>query len=232
MPGERPRTAVCHRRRAGGRPAPVRRGRPDSRPADTGLGARLEMGQTPAGHRGALGSHPTGVREHRAVCFLAQCLVARPVGRGTGGRTPRPAARDDAVREQRLSLVRQEGQKLFDSARVAVAASDWSNARLDLEKALTTLGGEAPFEKLREPAQALLKKVEQELRVEADRRASAGPSPAVRRQTRRSPVPRYAVHRHGSGRQPGSRAHRQSTRRWPSMASSIEMMLAPASMPT
>ena len=49
----------------------------------------------------------------------------------------------DALREQRLSVVRQEGQKLFDSARLAVAASDWSNARLDLEKALTTLGDEA-----------------------------------------------------------------------------------------
>ena len=78
----------------------------------------------------------------------------------------------DALREQRASNVRQEGQKLFDSARLAVAASDWSSARLDLEKALTTLGGEASFEKLREPAQALLQKVENELRVEADRRAS------------------------------------------------------------
>ena len=78
----------------------------------------------------------------------------------------------DAVQEHHRSLVGQEGQKLFDSARVAVAASDWSNARLGLEKALTTLGGEASFEKLRDPAQALLKQVEQELRVEADRRTS------------------------------------------------------------
>ena len=66
----------------------------------------------------------------------------------------------------------QEGRKLFDSARVAVAASDWSSARLDLEKALTTIGSEAPLEDLKEPAQALLQQVEQELRVEADRRAS------------------------------------------------------------
>jgi eukaryotic-like serine/threonine-protein kinase len=78
----------------------------------------------------------------------------------------------DARQKQRVSLVQQEAQKLFDSARVAVAASDWSNARLDLEKALTTLGGEAPFESLREPSLALLKRVEHELRVEADRRAS------------------------------------------------------------
>jgi eukaryotic-like serine/threonine-protein kinase len=82
--------------------------------------------------------------------------------------------REQDVRlENHQSLVRQEGQKLFDSARVAVAASDWSSARLDLEKALTTLGSEASFEKLRAPAQALLKHVEQELRVEADRRGSA-----------------------------------------------------------
>jgi len=78
----------------------------------------------------------------------------------------------EAVEEQRLSLVRQEGQKLFDSARVAVAASDWSSARLHLEKALTTIGSMVRAEDLREPAQGLLKQVEQELRVDADRRAS------------------------------------------------------------
>jgi eukaryotic-like serine/threonine-protein kinase len=78
----------------------------------------------------------------------------------------------DVVQEQRLSLVQQEGQKLFDSARVAVAASDWSSARLHLEKALTTIGSEPRVEALREAAQALLRQVEHELRVEADRRAS------------------------------------------------------------
>ncbi len=78
----------------------------------------------------------------------------------------------DALQEQRLLLVRQEGQKLFDSARVAAAAGDWSNARLDVEKALTTIGDRPRLEKLKEPARALLQQVEQELRVEADRRAS------------------------------------------------------------
>ena len=52
-----------------------------------------------------------------------------------------------------------------------------------------------------------MKQVEQELRVEADRRASQARLPGIRQDTRRSPVPRHAVHRHGSGRQPGSRAH-------------------------
>jgi eukaryotic-like serine/threonine-protein kinase len=74
--------------------------------------------------------------------------------------------------EQRVSLVRQEGQKLFDSARLAVAARDWPKARVDLEKAITTVGGIARVEDLREPARALLEHVENELRVEADRRAS------------------------------------------------------------
>ncbi len=78
----------------------------------------------------------------------------------------------NAVEEQRLSLVQQEGQKLFDAGRVSVAASDWSGARLHLEKALTTIGSEARVEDLRGPAQALLKRVERELRVEADRRDS------------------------------------------------------------
>jgi eukaryotic-like serine/threonine-protein kinase len=80
----------------------------------------------------------------------------------------------NALEEQRLSLVRQEGQKIFDSARVAVAASDWSRARLDLVKALTTLGSDARVDDLREPARALLKQVENELSAEADRRASQG----------------------------------------------------------
>jgi len=78
----------------------------------------------------------------------------------------------DALEKNRLALLQQEGQKLFDSARIAVAASDWASARLDLEKALTTIGSEARLETLREPAQSLLKQVEQELHVEADRRAS------------------------------------------------------------
>ena len=78
----------------------------------------------------------------------------------------------EALEEQRLSLVQQEGQKLFDGARLAVAASDWSSARLNLEKALTTIGSEARLEDLRKPAQTLLIRVEHELRVEADRRAS------------------------------------------------------------
>ena len=78
----------------------------------------------------------------------------------------------DALEERRLTLVQQEGQKLFDGARVAVAAGDWTGARLDLEKALTTIGTETRFGTLKDPAEALLKRVEQELRVEADRKAS------------------------------------------------------------
>ena len=78
----------------------------------------------------------------------------------------------EALREQHLARTLNEGQKLFDSARVAAAASDWSSARVDLEKSLTTIGSEARFDALREPALALLARVQKELRVEADRRAS------------------------------------------------------------
>jgi serine/threonine protein kinase/tetratricopeptide (TPR) repeat protein len=80
----------------------------------------------------------------------------------------------DALEDRRLTLVEQEGQKLFDGARVAAAAGDWPGARLNLEKALTTIGGEARLKSLKDPAEALLKQVEQELRLEADRRASRG----------------------------------------------------------
>ncbi len=79
----------------------------------------------------------------------------------------------DARRESHLTHLQQEGQKLYDSARVAVAANDWATARLDLEKALTTIGTETRLDAVKEPAGALLKRVEHELRVEADRRASA-----------------------------------------------------------
>ena len=78
----------------------------------------------------------------------------------------------DAVEERRLTLVREEGQKLFDSARVAVAASDWANARLHLEKALTTIGDDTRLESLKDPAQALLKRAERELSIEAGRKNS------------------------------------------------------------
>jgi tetratricopeptide (TPR) repeat protein len=78
----------------------------------------------------------------------------------------------DAREEQRLALIQQEGQKLFDSARVAAAAGDWAAARVDLEKTLTTIGSNGRLESLKDPALTLLKRVEQELRVETDRRAS------------------------------------------------------------
>jgi serine/threonine protein kinase/predicted Zn-dependent protease len=78
----------------------------------------------------------------------------------------------DALEERRLTLVEQEGQKLFDSARVAAAASDWPAARLALEKALTTIRSETHLVDLKASAQALLERVENELRVEAARRES------------------------------------------------------------
>jgi serine/threonine protein kinase/Tfp pilus assembly protein PilF len=85
----------------------------------------------------------------------------------------------DAVEEQRVSQVQSEAQKLFDSARVAAAASEWPTARLDLTKALTIIRREPRLDALQKPAEALLTQVENELkqvderlRVEAEQRAS------------------------------------------------------------
>jgi serine/threonine protein kinase/tetratricopeptide (TPR) repeat protein len=78
----------------------------------------------------------------------------------------------EALEGQRLSRAQSEGQKLLDDARLAVAARDWPNARLHLTKALATIGTEPALEHLKDPAEALLKQVEQELQAEADRRAS------------------------------------------------------------
>ena len=59
--------------------------------------------------------------------------------RKSGGRDSVSSTRS---RSSRLALLQQEGQKLFDSARVAVAAGDWPTARVDLEKLVTTIGSE------------------------------------------------------------------------------------------
>jgi tetratricopeptide (TPR) repeat protein len=80
----------------------------------------------------------------------------------------------DALEDRRLTLLQQEGQKLLDGARLAVAVRDWSTARLNLEKSLTTIGNERQLDSVKEPAAELLGQVERELRVEADRRASEG----------------------------------------------------------
>src|SRR5262249_21634791 len=48
----------------------------------------------------------------------------------------------DALAKNRLAFLAQEGQKLYDSARVAATARDWTAARLDLEKSLLTLAKE------------------------------------------------------------------------------------------
>ena len=80
---------------------------------------------------------------------------------------------EEALEGQRLSHVQVEGQKLLDDARMSVATRDWVNARLHLTNSLATIGNEARFAELKQSAQTLLQQVEQELRVEADRRESA-----------------------------------------------------------
>ncbi len=55
---------------------------------------------------------------------------------------------------------------------MAAVAHDWATVRLNLEKALTTIGTEPSLDSLKQPAEALLKQAENELKVEADRSAS------------------------------------------------------------
>jgi eukaryotic-like serine/threonine-protein kinase len=125
-----------------------------------------------------------GKRRPTTVALLAVCALA-VVGLVLGialynvslqGRLDDALAKERLARQseqdarQRLSLLRAEGQKLFDSARVAVAARDWASARSDLAKLI--LSGDARVEELRDPASALLEQVYKELAVEADRRAS------------------------------------------------------------
>ena len=78
----------------------------------------------------------------------------------------------DALEEQRLARVQSEGQELFDSARVALATGDLPNARIDLTKTLTMIRDEPRLAELQEPAQALLKEVEQKQK-EADQKFQA-----------------------------------------------------------
>ncbi len=130
------------------------------------------MGQTPAHAGGAPG------RLRLAVVGIALFIVWHNVS--LRGQLDQALAEERLAREreqqaladQRLARLQNEGQKLFDNARLAAAARDWPTARLHLTKALATIGGEAQLEALKEPAQVLLQQVEQELRVEADRQAS------------------------------------------------------------
>ncbi len=71
---------------------------------------------------------------------------------------------DEATEEQRLSQLQNEGQKLFDSARVFSAAGNWPNARLELTKALTIFRRESKLDALKKPAEELLEQVELELK--------------------------------------------------------------------
>jgi serine/threonine protein kinase/tetratricopeptide (TPR) repeat protein len=78
----------------------------------------------------------------------------------------------EAIEAQRLARVEAEGQKLYQDAQLATAARDWATARLHLTKALATVGAEPRLEQQMAPARALLKEVEEHLRVAADRQAS------------------------------------------------------------
>jgi serine/threonine protein kinase/Tfp pilus assembly protein PilF len=78
----------------------------------------------------------------------------------------------EAIETQRLSQLEIEGQRLYDGARVAMAANDLPSAQLDLTKALTILRSEPRLTALREAAESLLADVDQKLIAVADRLAS------------------------------------------------------------
>jgi eukaryotic-like serine/threonine-protein kinase len=79
---------------------------------------------------------------------------------------------EEAVEEQTIAELRVKGQELFHTARLADAASDWTGARVNLEKALATVDRHARLTDLKESSQQLLDQVEQKLRIETDRRKS------------------------------------------------------------
>jgi len=79
---------------------------------------------------------------------------------------------DQALAEERRARADSEGQKLLADAQLAAAARDWPGARLHLTTALAAIGNEPGLETLREPAEALLRQVESELRADEARHAS------------------------------------------------------------
>ena len=110
--------------------------------------------------------HNADLRSDLADAVKAErfCAAARArrTRRATAG--PAPARRTEALRQ----------------CRVAVANSDWPMPPVDLEKALTTIGSDNRLSSIKEPALALLKRVENELQVDADRCVASPPS-VVRR---------------------------------------------------
>ncbi len=208
MPGEGPGAAICQRHRAGGRSAPVRGRRPDSCPADTGLGTCLEVGQTPEGPRGSLRGHRGGGRGRGAVCLLAQRLLAGQAGYGdrgraaletaSDGRTGRAAAHSGASRGTKA--LRQRPSCRGCQRLAHCAAGPGESARDNPERipprCLERIGPGAP-------------NASRERAACRSRPAGvSGPAPVIRHPARRGPVPRYPVHGHGSCRQPTSRANR------------------------
>ncbi len=114
----------------------------------------------------------------------------------------------ETLMEHHRTLVEQEARRLFDSARVAVAASDWSTARIDLEKSLTTMGGRGTPRHLEgvrsnaaRPCGAGAAHRDRSPRI-------SGPLPGFRQAPGRGPVPRHPLYGDGSGRQPGGCARR------------------------
>jgi serine/threonine protein kinase/tetratricopeptide (TPR) repeat protein len=84
----------------------------------------------------------------------------------------RQLAMKEAAEVQRLSQIRNAAQQQFDGARVALAAGNLADARIELTKALTVLRSEPQLVDIQDPAEVLLKRVEQDLSNAADRLAS------------------------------------------------------------
>lgn len=92
--------------------------------------------------------------------------------RETAATDARKRQEAEASEAQRLSEIRNATQQQFDGARVAVAAGDLANAQIELTKALTVLRAEPQLADLREPAETLLERVENDLSLASERLTS------------------------------------------------------------
>ena len=148
-------------------------GHPIQARPDSGLGARLEVGPAPQGRRGAPGRHRHGDPGRRAVRRLAQCLAARQARR-----RPHPGAAGAAARARRSSAKNSwpsccKRPKGSLTARGSPSPPAIGRRRGSTSKRRSPPSAtESRLDSVKEPALALLKQVENELRIESDRKAS------------------------------------------------------------
>ena len=223
MPRERPRKTLCHRR-----PSSL------TTCADLWTTSRFTLGRLQPWSA----AWKWGKRRPTTVALLWECVRWRSwdwclespsttchckaSSTMPWPKSAAPASASKSVRDCAAPLARAARrpkalrQRPRGRGRAAIGQARASTSK----KSLTTLAGAARVEEIeRVPPPRFLKQVEERAKCRGRPPRVSGSLPAVRQEPRRSPVPRHALHGHGPGREPRSRAGPRCTGRSTSMVS-------------